>query len=666
MTNELKFESSLYLKQHQDNPVNWYPWGKVAFELAKRENKPIFLSIGYSACHWCHVMAHDCFEDAEVANLMNHYFINIKVDKEERPDIDQIYQRTHYIFTQRPGGWPLSVFMTPNQEPYYIGTYIPKLPKYNLPGMTQLIPRLAEFYSEEKETLTKQTKQIRKIIESMRPSKVDSLSINKAIINKAMQSMMSNFDNENGGFGQAPKFPNEPMLSFIMEQETQEVKYLVSRTLEKMLEGGLFDHVEGGFFRYCVDATWTIPHYEKMLYNSAQLVSLYSDAYISTNKIEYKIAVKKTINWLMHDMQSDTGGFFSSLDADSLNQKDSLEEGVFYNWTSAELRSVLTLSDYKKLTTFFNLEGVPNYEGMAWHLNLKKVSSISDYQSITEKLKKVRIKRSKPGCDKKVITSWNALFIKSLLNAGEVFKEAKWVSVAQHSLDFISKHLYANEQLSSIYYDDKPKFNGYLDDYAYLLDALIDSIQINYREKDLIFAIEIGKIIIKKFQSKNGGYFFTSNDHESLFDRQMIAEDNATPSSNGIVCLCMQKLSQITLNPLFAESGYKALLNWDKEVNQNPQSYPSLLKAYHYYNNPKSIVFIIGNKKELLSWKKIIHKELEKHTLIVYLDKENKLSLLLKNRSYSNGGVAYVCKEYTCIPVIYEATKLLTSFKSSV
>ena len=661
MVNQLQEESSLYLKQHKDNPVNWLPWTKGAFDLAKRENKPIFLSIGYSACHWCHVMAHECFEDKDVAQLMNDNFINIKVDKEERPDIDQIYQTAHYIFSRRPGGWPLSVFLTPEQEPYYIGTYFPKSPKHNLPAFPQLISRLSEFFHKEKETLSKQTSQLKEIINSMKPEKSKLISFSKDEVKKTINAISKNFDRDNGGLGRAPKFPNEPTMRFLIDQKHPKAKEIINLSFKKMLQGGLFDHIEGGFFRYCVDIDWTIPHYEKMLYNSAQLIELYSLMYQSNKDKKINDSIYLTIKWLTEKMRSQEGGFFSSMDADSENEEGDVEEGAYYNWSLEELRNFLTPDEFLDLYNRFNLDGEPNYDGKKWHLNLRVYDTDEKIKGIREKLNTMRQSRIKPTTDEKIITSWNALIIKSLLIAGETFNEPKWIKMAQETIDFILHKLFIDEKLKSIYIDEKSLLNGYLDDYAFLLDALIQSIQINYRESDLDHAIKLGSIIKEKFQSKDGAYYFTEHEHEFLFDRQMIAEDNAIPSGNGLACLALQKLSQITSDHSYADSAERALLNWNDRVIDNGQSYPSLLRAYVFYLQQKSIVYVRGNTKEIKEWKNQIKKKKVNfnNIIIIYLKEGEKIDLLSVNRPYRSGGVAYLCQNQTCLPAIYSSQELL-------
>lgn len=660
MSNQLKNESSLYLKQHKDNPVDWLPWSKHAFEKSKKEQKPIFLSIGYSACHWCHVMAHECFEDEDIAKLMNDNFINIKVDKEERPDIDQIYQTAHYIFSRRPGGWPLSVFITPDQEPFYIGTYFPKIPKHNLPAFPQIIERLSKFFKEEKGALGKQTLQLKEIINSMKPDKSELINITLEDIENTVSTLFKNYDSTNGGLGNAPKFPNEPSMRFLIENSSSQAQEIIKLSLEKILHRGLFDHLEGGFFRYCVDVNWSIPHYEKMLYNTAQLLELFALWYQSKKNEKVKEALDLSVGWLTSEMQSKKGGFYSSIDADSKNIKGVLEEGAYYNWSLKELKECLTSNEFYELSDWFDLSGEPNFEGVLWHLNLKSFDGISECKNIREKLSCLRKKRTKPSTDKKVITSWNALFIKSLLVAGKIFNKPEWINLAQDTLDFIYNNLFEDRKLKSIYVNEKALLNGYLDDYAFLLDGLIQSMQSNYRECDLLFAIQIGDILKENFQSKDGAFYFTEHEHEVLFDRQMIAEDNAMPSGNGVACFALQKLSQVTFDNSYLESAERAMHHWNNRVKDNPQSYPSLLRAYTYYLKNKSIVYIRGTNEELNKWQKQISNNIDNNNnIIIYLKEGEKTQLLTNDRPYRNGGVAYLCNNHACLPAIYSVKELI-------
>ncbi|MDG2253149.1 MAG: thioredoxin domain-containing protein [Methylophilaceae bacterium] len=661
MANQLHHESSLYLKQHKDNPVNWLPWSKVSFELAKKENKPIFLSIGYSACHWCHVMAHECFEDDEVSLLLNKLFICIKVDKEERPDIDHIYQSAHYIFNRKPGGWPLSVFMTPEQEPYFIGTYIPKNPKYNLPGMNQILPKLSQFFKNEKDSLKEQTKQIKEIIQQSQVEVMDVITIDPEFINLAVKTISNQIDDINGGFGHAPKFPNEPLLNLLIQRNDNDIQDIINLSLNKIMSGGIFDHIGGGFFRYCVDEKWTIPHYEKMLYNSAQLLVILAHHFNKTKDNFTKKIISLTISWLNEWMKGDLGGFYSSVDADSLNHNGELEEGAFYNWSETELRKELSEKEHKELSELFTLEGSPNFENYLWHLNLKDSISHKSLDRIRIRLKKIRSTRIRPTTDKKIITSWNALLIKGLLKSGDLLKNDEWIDIAQENINFLSNNLFDGDILNSIYIDNKAKFPGYLDDYAFLLDALILSLQVNYREKDLVLAIKIGNQIINQFQSDNGGYYFTSHSHEMLFNRQMLSEDSATPSANGIACIALQELSVITNNTIFSDSSYKSLLHWNNQVKSSPYTHPTLLRAYQYYLGEKNIVYIYGKNSEIKKWKNDIGSKLLGKTLIIYIDYDSPSKLLIK-RKYYVGGVAYLCKNYSCLPEILNSTELLDIF----
>ena len=495
----------------------------------------------------------------------------------------------------------------------------------------------------------------------MKPEKSKLINFSKDDIQKIIIVISKNFDRDNGGLGGAPKFPNEPVMRFLIDQNSPEAKEIIKLSFEKMLQGGLFDHIEGGFFRYCVDIDWTIPHYEKMLYNSAQLIELYSLMYQSSKDKKINDSIYLTIKWLTEKMQSQDGGFFASMDADSKNEEGDMEEGAYYNWSLGELKENLTPDEFLELSKWFYLDGEPNYEGKTWHLNLKSFDGVAKCKDIREKLNTIRKARTKPTTDKKIITSWNALLIKSLLIAGDTFNEPKWIKLAQETIDFIINNLFIDEKLKSIYVNKKALLNGYLDDYAFLLDTLIQSIQTNYRESDLDHAIKLGDIIKEKFQSEDGAYYFTEHEHEPLFDRQMIAEDNAIPSGNGLACLALQKLSQIISDYSYADSAERALLNWNDRVRDNGQSYPSLLRAYIFYLKQKSIVYIRGNDEEIKEWKnKITNKIVNiNNIIIIYLKEGEKIDLLSNDRPYKIGGVAYLCQNQTCLPAIHSTQELL-------
>ncbi|HKY01631.1 MAG TPA: thioredoxin domain-containing protein, partial [Burkholderiales bacterium] len=477
--NRLAQETSPYLQQHADNPVEWYPWGKEALALAKELDKPILLSIGYSACHWCHVMAHESFEDPEVAAVMNKLFVNIKVDREERPDLDQIYQTAHQLFNQRAGGWPLTMFLTPDQTPYFGGTYFPKTARYGLPGFPQLLEKVAHFYKEKREEVREQGAQVRAAFGNMVPhSTAHHSDFSPLVLDVALDTLKANFDGAHGGFGGAPKFPHTPDLEFALRRyaalNDMEARDIAIHTLTKMAEGGIYDHLGGGFCRYSVDAQWTIPHFEKMLYDNGPLLGLYADGWRVTQSPLFAQVAAQTAEWVMRDMQAPEGGYYSSVDADSEG-----EEGKFYIWSPAEATALLSDEEYDVVAKHWGLSQPPNFENQHWHLRviepLEKVASrlkidISTAEerlaSARTKLFAAREKRVRPGRDEKILTSWNALMIQGMTRAAAVFGREDWLASARRSLDFIRSQLWREERLLATYKDGRAHLNAYLDDYA--------------------------------------------------------------------------------------------------------------------------------------------------------------------------------------------------------
>ncbi|HMK15109.1 MAG TPA: thioredoxin domain-containing protein, partial [Burkholderiales bacterium] len=438
MPNHLAGETSPYLLQHADNPVEWYPWGEEALKLSREQDKPILLSIGYSACHWCHVMAHESFEDAKVAKLMNEHFINIKVDREERPDLDQIYQAAHYMLTQRSGGWPLTMILTPDQKPFFGGTYFPKHPRYNLPGFGDLLQRVAGFYHEHRDEIERQNVSLLAALERTQPEK-STQELGTDPLQRLLAQLQNSFDPLHGGFGDAPKFPHPAEIEFCLRSFAatgdSSTLRIAGFTLEKMAKGGIYDQLGGGFCRYSVDQYWKIPHFEKMLYDNGPLLRLYADAWLASDNLLFKTVAEQTAGWVMREMQSPEGGYFSTLDADSEH-----EEGKFYVWTREQAASLLDAQEYAVAAAYYGLDRLPNFEGKFWHLNVYKsleeiagTLSISQEQaqqlltSARSKLFTAREMRVHPGRDEKILTSWNALMIKGMAHAARVFGHENWL-----------------------------------------------------------------------------------------------------------------------------------------------------------------------------------------------------------------------------------------------
>src|SRR5689334_12335207 len=460
MPNRLAQETSPYLQQHANNPVDWNPWGEEALARARGEDKPILLSVGYSACHWCHVMAHESFEDPAVAGVMNRLFVNVKVDREERPDLDQIYQLAHQMLAQRPGGWPLTMFLAPDGAPFFGGTYFPKEPRYNLPGFPQLLERVAQIYRDHRDEIGRQNQTVLATLESMQPgAPAHHSELSTAPIDQALRALKTNFDSRHGGFGGAPKFPHPAELDFCLRRSAAAgdgaAERLVTTTLERMALGGIYDQLGGGFARYSVDAEWMIPHFEKMLYDNGPLLRLYSDAWTATRNPLFARVAEETAAWVMREMQSPEGGYYSSLDADSEH-----EEGKFYVWTPDEVKRALSAHEYAVLALHYGLDAPANFEERYWHLRV--VTPLPDVAqrlglapqavqaalaSGRDKLMAERAHRVRPGRDEKILTSWNALMIKGMAHAARVFDRSEWLSSARAARDFLHESLWTDGRL---------------------------------------------------------------------------------------------------------------------------------------------------------------------------------------------------------------------------
>jgi len=559
MPNRLARETSPYLQQHADNPVDWYPWGEEALAESKRTGKPILLSVGYSACHWCHVMAHESFEDPEIARVMNDNFVNIKVDREERPDIDQIYQVAQAMLTQRNGGWPLTMFLTPEQMPFFGGTYFPNRPKYGMPGFGDLLMRVRTFYDENPDDIRAQGEQLVEALARTSPRAGDTPEFDALPLDQAAMYLASAFDSVEGGFSGAPKFPHPDTIELLMrrfaalgERASLERALL---TLRKMAEGGIYDQLGGGFARYSVDERWAIPHFEKMLYDNGWLLRLYADAWAITRDPLFKRVCEETAAWVMREMQSPEGGYYSSLDADSEGH-----EGKYYVWTPAEASALLTSAEYKLVSAVYGLDNAPNFENTHWHLvvafSLEAVAKDQGLDAGTArhmldharaKLFAAREKRVRPGRDEKVLASWNALMIGGMAHAARVFGRPEWLASARKALDFVRREMWRDGKLLATAKDGRAHLDAYLDDHAYLLAALLEVMQAQFDPRDLEWATKLGRVLLDEFHDPvQGGFFFTSHDHETLIHRPKPGPDNATPSGNAVAALALNRLSFLT------------------------------------------------------------------------------------------------------------------------
>lgn len=687
MANQLANETSPYLLQHADNPVEWYPWGEQALTLAKQQNKPILLSIGYSACHWCHVMAHESFEDPQTAAVMNEHFINIKVDREERPEIDQVYQAAHSMLSNKSGGWPLTVFLTPDQEPYFTGTYFPKTARYQLPGFIDLIPRVAAFYHERRADVINQNAQLAQALASTIPAANTVVSANANTVQQAFEQLRESFDFENGGFGTAPKFPNPADITLLLHQAhagNHEAEAMALQTLSAMATGGIYDQIGGGFCRYSVDERWNIPHFEKMLYDNGQLLCLYAEGWQVSHNVEQKAQfariVEETVAWLQREMLSKTGktagAIYSSLDADSLDAHGHSAEGAFYIWQRDEVKALLTTDEYAIAARYFGFDRAPNFadphsDTQAWHAYLTTEVEAEDQQlfdSARAKLFAAREQRSRPGLDDKVLTSWNALAIKGLATAGAIFNRQDWIVMAQDAVDAIRENLWVKndkgvQHLLATAKGDKVHLNAYLDDYAFLLDALICLQQADYRSVDMHFAEDLAEALLDNFEAENGGFYFTAHDHERLIHRSKQGYDNATPNGNGIAAIALQRLGHILGEPRYLQSAERTLQAFDIVIKRNPVACASLLQALNEYLAPPTMVILRGEANQLQEWQAEIRQTYYPHHIFLYLDDTVEALPITLHRNFSPDVNAWVCKGVICSQSIDNLQDLLNQIK---
>jgi uncharacterized protein YyaL (SSP411 family) len=671
--NRLARETSPYLQQHAANPVDWYPWGDEALERARTEDKPILLSIGYSACHWCHVMAHESFEDPEVAAVMNRLFVNIKVDREERPDLDQIYQLAHQMMAERAGGWPLTVFLTPGQVPFYTGTYFPKQPRFGLPGFADLCERIAEAWNTQRADVERQNAAVLKAIGEHATQGVEPQGEpSPAWIDAAVHSLAASFDSRHGGFGSAPKFPHPAELELCLRRYAatgdEHARHMVLHTLRNMARGGIFDQLGGGFARYSVDGAWRIPHFEKMLYDNGPLLRLYADAWCTSPEPLFERIAEKTAGWIVREMQSPEGGYYSSLDADSEH-----EEGKFYVWDREEVRALLTGDEYEVVASHYALEEPPNFEDRHWHLNvgrpLEQVSVETGrpleecaplLASARDKLFEARSKRVPPGCDDKILTSWNALAIQGMARAGRVFGRASWIDSAERAFRFVRTSLWRDGRLLATYKNGRAHLDAYLDDHAYLLMAALELLQARFDEETLRFTLHLADTLLDDFEDDaKGGFFFTRHDHEALITRMKPLADNATPSGNGVAALALGRLGIIADQPRYAEAARRTLGFAAGAIEQAPAAHASLLMALEELLVPPRTIVLRGDVASLAEWQSRLAPLYNPGTLSFAVPPLAGLPPVLDKPSPDGGVNAWVCEGVTCLAPVHDFDSLL-------
>jgi uncharacterized protein len=666
--NRLAAETSPYLLQHADNPVDWYPWGEQALLAAKQRNKPILLSIGYSACHWCHVMAHESFEDPATAALMNQLFINIKVDREERPDLDKIYQVAQQLITHGSGGWPLTMFLTPDEQaPFFGGTYFPKAPRHGMPAFNDLLRRVAEYYRDHGAEIARQNEQLKLAFASLTPeSAPHGITLDASPLLEARSSLERSFDTQFGGFTQAPKFPHPGSIERCLRQwhgtaasTSPDLKalYMASLTLTRMAEGGIYDQLGGGFSRYSVDGQWMIPHFEKMLYDNGQLLCEFAHASLATGEALFTRIAVDTADWVLRDMRSPQGGFYSSLDADSEGH-----EGKFYVWTRAEVQALLTPPEYAAFSRRFGLDRSANFES-AWHLHIhESIDAIAAalgesaqavavlIESARAKLLNVREVRVWPARDEKILTAWNALMIKGLAVAARVLRRPELADAATAAVDFIRHTLWRDGRLLATYKDGRAHLPAYLDDYAFLADALLELLQTRWRSSDLDFARQLTDVLLSQFEDpETGGFFFTAADHEQLIHRSKTYSDDSLPSGNGVAASVLCRLGYLLGELPYLAAAERTLRAGWPMLQQYPQAHMSLVNALEDFLASMQILIIRGGTPQIEHWAAQLGALYAPTRMIFAIPRDAAdLPPALAAKRAAADTVAYVCTGMTC------------------
>jgi uncharacterized protein len=651
--NRLRGETSPYLQQHAANPVDWYPWGAEALERARAEDKPILLSVGYSACHWCHVMAHESFEDPAVAAVMNRLFVNVKVDREERPDLDQIYQTAHQMLAQRAGGWPLTMFLAPDGAPFFGGTYFPKEPRYGLPGFPELCERVAEAWRGKRAAIAAQNAEVLQALGRTLPRPAaQARQLDAAPIKLLLDTLRANFDARHGGFGAAPKFPHPTDLELCLRQGESEI---VFTTLTRMCEGGIYDQLGGGFCRYSVDARWMIPHFEKMLYDNGPLLGLLADAWLTSGDPLYAKCAAETAGWVMREMQSPEGGYYSSLDADSEG-----EEGKFYVWDRDEVQRLLTPEEYAATAAHFGLDQPPNFENRHWHLYVAQPGAAA-----VAKLFAAREKRIRPGRDEKILVSWNALAIRGMARAGRALARPDWIASARRALGFIRAAMWREGRLLATYKDGKAHLNAYLDDYALLIGALLELMQEQFVPADLEWASALADVLLEQFEdAAAGGFFFTARDHESLILRPKPGHDHATPSGTAVAAWALTRLTALTGEARYARAARRTLELFDAALREFPGGFATMAIALdEHLAQPKTLI-LRGRRDALEAWRRELAREFLPDTAVLAIpDELQGLPALLDKPRRAQQVNAWLCRGVTCLEPISDLVHLKNALK---
>lgn len=643
-------EKSPYLLQHCYNPVDWYPWGAEAFEKAKSEDKPIFLSIGYSTCHWCHVMERESFEDEEVAKVLNDNFVAIKVDREERPDIDHIYMNVCQALTGS-GGWPLTIIMTPEKKPFFAGTYFPKRARMGYPGLIEILEKIAEIWNVEKDSLLEVSENILDHIKS--DSEADFTGkLDLKTAGKAFRGFKASFDSEYGGFGRAPKFPTPHNLQFLLRywKITNDANALnmVEKTLVSMYRGGIYDHVGYGFSRYSTDREWLVPHFEKMLYDNAELAIAYLEAFQATGKEQYGEVARQIFEYVLRDMTSPEGGFYSALDADSEGV-----EGKFYLWSPKEIAEILDEDAAVKFSAYYGINEKGNFESKSIPNLLHNEAAFegiknNPVENYRKKVHAAREKRVQPYKDDKILTSWNGLMIAALAMGARVLDNKEYLEAAEKAVNFIrSKLMQSDGRLLARYREGEAAYPGYLDDYAFLIWGIIELYEAAFKAEYLKLALDLESDMMKYFYDEdNGGFYLYGSDSEELIVRPKDVYDGAIPSGNSVAAVNFLRLGRLTGNHELEDKAYEQLKTFGSIIEGHPMGYTHMLMALLFINSKASEIVIVGrhddqNARRMLE---LVNKSFQPFTVVAFKDSE-----VVEGQIMIDGkATAYVCENFTC------------------
>ena len=669
MANHLQDETSPYLLQHVDNPVDWYPWGEEAMRLAAEQDKPILLSIGYAACHWCHVMAHESFEDEETAAQMNADFVNVKVDREERPDIDSIYMQAVTAMTGR-GGWPMTVFLTPDGKPFYAGTYFPDQPRHGMPSFRQILTGVTQAWHRDRQNVLGSATEVAEQLQALSGVGLEEQAVDRQVFENALQGLGQRFDPTWGGFGEAPKFPQPMTIEFLLRASLRgdggNALEMAEATLQKMAEGGMYDQIGGGFARYSVDHRWLVPHFEKMLYDNAQLARVYLHAWQITGNPFYRRITEETLDYVLLEMRHADGGFYSSQDADSEGV-----EGKFYVWSADEIRQALG-GDADVFMQIYGVSDEGNWEGhnilnlraaperLATQLGIDAGDLDARIAAARTKLYELRAQRIWPGLDDKVLTSWNGLMLAAFAEAGQALRRPDYIEAARSNAEFLHRTMRrdSGRLLRTWKAGSDAKFNAYLEDYAYLAEGLLALYEATFEARWVDWARELAELMLAHFRDdKNGGFFDTSDDHEQLIQRPKDLQDNAVPSGNSVAASVLTRLSLLTGNGGYWQLAEQSIAMMGKIMSQYPSSFGQWLSVASFMLGEPLEVALVGSNEEIAPLLEVVRQGYRPFQ-VVAAGQEADVPLLENRPRVEGKGTAYVCRQFVCQAPVTDAKEL--------